>query len=54
MRKFLIIIHNDDRECIVTAKNEDGAIEKYWNDKIDEWLTDEFQQADVTAKLYQD
>ena len=47
MKKFKIIIHSDDAECMVVAANEDEAMEKFDNGEIDEWLTPEWEQSEI-------
>jgi len=36
---FKLTIHTKDSECIVSAKDEESAAEKYWNNEIDEWIS---------------
>lgn len=54
MKQFLIRVHSEDTECIVTAINEDDAIDKFNGGEIDEWLTAENEQSDITAELYEE
>lgn len=50
MKKFLITIHGEDTQCIVTAGNEEEAEEKYFNNSVDEWLTDQYEQPFISVK----
>ena len=54
MKKYLITIHSEDTQCVVSAENEEEAEEKYFNDDIDEWVTAEFEQPFVDVKEIED
>ena len=54
MKKFLITIHTEDTQCVVTAENEEEAEEKYFNDDIDEWLTAESEQPFIGVELFEE
>lgn len=47
---FTVTIHSEDTECMVIAYNEHEAREKFDNGEIDEWLTAEYEQPEITVK----
>lgn len=54
MKKFKVTLHSEDTECIVIAKDEEEADEKFWNGEIDEWLTEESYQPETIIELYEE
>ena len=46
----MITVHSDDIECIVTATDEDDAEQKFLGNEIDEWLSSEYEQPNMTVE----
>lgn len=50
MERYKVTIHSDDLICYVLATDEENAIDKYYEDEIDEWEV-EPEQPDVKVEL---
>jgi len=49
-KKYRVRVHSEDCIAIVDAENEEDAIEKYYNEEVEEWETDPNEQPDITAE----
>ncbi|KKN53855.1 hypothetical protein LCGC14_0598140 [marine sediment metagenome] len=50
MKRYKVTVHCDDIVAIVLAEDEDDAIDKYYDDNIEEYL-EPVSQPDFTAEL---